>query len=707
MSRAERLDRRDRLRRRAGAGARARQKVRSRGASRVQGIALGFSVALGLLGARLYYLQVAQHDQFAVRSASNYQRDEVVRALRGEIRTRDGVLLATNRLAVDLVYTGRRRQADRETPIPGWDKIVYLAGVKGDVLVGGQPREPDYERESSTVLARNIPQERLAALYEYTVLVPSLELRERVERVYPQGKMAAHLLGYVQEATETQIQEDGYTQGDLVGRSGLEYSLQKTLEGKNGLRRREVTAAGKPQTERVIDPGVKGRDVTLSIDSLLQRTAERALVEGLADVNQGRAKYGKPAEPYTRGAVIAIDPRTNEVLALASSPTYDPNWFSRVPSPDPKAKNWAIDPNRPLAALDAVTSNRVVQNFDSGSVFKPTSTLAFIERWGNRSFNCAPYIMFGGPRYNWHRSGSLGTVDGRLAIAYSCNTWYYQAAIAADPITYANYLGRRSVELGFGRETGLELVGEKTGLIPSPERMQAAYDATNERRRKQGLEPLPYTYYPGQSLSFAIGQDSLQVTPAQVISVLSTIVNDGTRRKLSLLKAVGGSAVKRDAPEQVPGKKADFELIKQGMAITTAGTTPWGTAQHILGPNYFPVRTGGKTGTAENGMSASKKSYTYTNAWYEGYGPIGEGKTPNFMVVTFFQNGGEGSGPGLNAAAKMFGARWCVDLDERHHAKPDQTPCTGELEQMHQVYKTRAERARASAAKAARDAQAP
>ena len=242
---------------------------RSSGSLRVQWLALGFSVALGLLGARLYYLQVALHDQFAVQSDSNYQRDEVLRALRGEIRTRDGVLLATNPLAVDLVYTGRLRTSDRETPIPGWDKIVYLAGIKGDVLVNGQPRDPDYEREPSTVLARNIPQERLAALYEYTVMVPSLELRERVERIYPQGKMAAHLLGYVQEATDTQITEDGYTQGDLVGRSGLEYSLQQTLEGHNGLRRREVTAAGKPQTERVIAPGVKGKDVTLTIDATL------------------------------------------------------------------------------------------------------------------------------------------------------------------------------------------------------------------------------------------------------------------------------------------------------------------------------------------------------------------------------------------------------------------------------------------------------
>ena len=132
---------------------------------------------------------------------------------------------------------------------------MYLAGIQPDVLIGGQPREPDFKQRNRNVLARNIPQEQLAGAVRVHRAVPSLELRERVERIYPQGKLAAHLLGYVQEADEHQVKEDSYTVGDLVGRSGLEYSLQKTLEGKNGVLRREVTATGSPQTQRVIDPG--------------------------------------------------------------------------------------------------------------------------------------------------------------------------------------------------------------------------------------------------------------------------------------------------------------------------------------------------------------------------------------------------------------------------------------------------------------------
>ena len=651
------------------------------GAGRVGWVALVFSLGLVGLGARLFHLQVTQHSQYAVQSASNFQRDEVIRALRGEIRTRDGVLLATNRLAVDLVYTGRKA-AERGETIPAWDKIVYLAGIKPDALKDGQPREPDFRRETEAVLARNVPQEKLAALYEYTVLIPSLELRERVERIYPEGKMAAHLLGYVQEANDRQVREEGYTVGDMVGRSGLEYSLQKTLEGKNGVLRREVTATGRPLTERVIDPGQRGQDVVLTIDARLQRAAEDALRRGLADVNEGRKKYGKPPEPFTRGAVIAIDPRSGQVLAMASSPAYDPNWFSRVPSPDPAAKNWAIDPNRKDAALDAVTSNRVVQAYNPGSVFKIATTLMYVERWGNFSLSCAPSYYFGRARFNNWSHTNLGVVDGRKAIAFSCNPWYYDSAVRATPGVYSRQLKSRLTELGFGRPTGLEIVGEKTGTLTD-------IDDYNTPQNP---------WYPGSGLNMSIGQGDVLVTPAQLIKVLSTIINEGQERPLTVVQAAGGKAPARPAPTSVvrAGNTDVFRFVKEGMDWTVS--IPGGTASTKLGSHLFPVATAGKTGTAENGISARPdRGYAYTHAWYEGYGPL---KDPTFAVVAFFQNGGEGYGPGINAVKRMFAARWCVNLDDsaRLSALPleAQQPCLGELDHMRDVYRIRAERAAAA-----------
>ncbi|ADV68012.1 peptidoglycan D,D-transpeptidase FtsI family protein [Deinococcus maricopensis] len=655
--------------------------------NRARWIALTFTAVFSVYAARLYDLQVTRYHEFATQSNNNYQRDEVIRALRGEIRTRDGVLLATNRMAVDLIYTGRIK----DRPIDNWDKIRYLAGVPADKLVNGQPIEPDVHKEKEVTLARNIPADRIPALYEFTALQPNLELRERLERVYPHGKLAAHLLGYTREANDEEVKEGGYTLGDLVGASGLEASLEemKVLPGRNGTRRVEVTANGRPQGDKVVDPGRKGQDVVLTIDSTLQAAAERALREALPEINRNRVKYGTTQEKVVKGAIIALDPRTNEVLALASSPTYDPNWFSQ--SPRPKELVQA------LTSPDAVMQNRVVQQFDSGSVFKPTSTLAFIERWGNKTFTCLPYIRFGGPRYNWHRTGSMGPMDGALAIAHSCNTWYYQAAISADPRTFTNYLSRRIQDFGFGKTSGLELIGEKTGNIPSIENFNTTWAAANAARKARGEAPL--VWQPGQALSFAIGQDALLVTPAQIASALSTLENEGVRRPLTVLKAVGGQARPVNPGTRIPGNLRDFETVKRGMSMTTTRAGAYnGTAAHMLGPNFFPVRTAGKTGTAENAES-HRKNYGWTNAWYEGYGPIGNGQTPNFLVVTFFQNGGEGSGPALTAATKMFAARWCVELDERNHARPNQQPCTGELDQMHKVMQTRAARAAASAAK--------
>ncbi len=626
---------------------------------RIRWLAITMSVALSVFGARLYNLQVTRYTQFAVQSDNNYQKDEVIRALRGEIRTQDGLLLATNRLAVDLIYTGGE--------VGSWDKIRYLAGVQPEAMQGGLPRPPDFSKEKEVVLARNIKADNLPALYEFTALQPNLELRERVERIYPQGKLAAHLLGYTREADESEV-EAGYTLGDLVGASGIEYSLQKTLEGKNGILRSEVTAAGRPQSDRVVDPGKKGRDLVLTIDSTLQRAAEKALQEALPDINAGRAKYNNPPESIVRGAIIALDPRTGEVLAMASSPTFDPNWFSRTPSPDKVAKAKALL----SSSLDAVMQNRVVQPYDAGSVFKPTSTLAYIEKWGNKTFTCLPYVRFGGPRYNWHRTGSMGPMDGALAIANSCNTWYYQTAIDAQPLTYANTLAKRARDLGFGGATGLELIGEKTGNIPSPQWVQDTF--------KQ-------PYQPGQALSFSIGQDALLVTPAQIARTLAMFAMKGQMRKLTVIKKKAGQVIPLAPATTVVSDPRNFKTIYTGMSMTTTQAGAYsGTARHILGPNFFPVRTGGKTGTGETAMSF-QKNYGYTNAWYEGFGPL---SSPNFEVVTFLQNGGEGSGPALNAAAKMFAARWCLKLDERHHALPDQTPCTGELSQMHATYRQQA-----------------
>ncbi len=612
-------------------------RTKRRAWSRPHAIALTFSVFLAAFGFKLYDLQIRRYNEFATQSETNVQRDEIVRALRGEIRTRDGVLLATNRMAVDLFYKGGQ--------VAAWPQIRYLGGVKAET-------PPAVPPGGEIALARNLPPDRIAALHEYTVLQPNLELRERLERVYPQGTFAAHLLGYVGEANQQEVEGGGYALEDLTGRSGVEASLEHALRGRNGVRRVEVTAAGRSIAARVVDPGQKGGTVTLTIDSTLQRAAERALQAALGNINRGRAKYGKPPETVVKGAIVALDPRTGEVLALASSPVYNPNWFAQSPRPPELVA--ALKGEGGNALL-----NRAIQNFDSGSVFKPTSTNAILEYYGDPTYTCSVGFLFSGRVWhNWAHRG-LGDVDGRGAIAKSCNTWYYQvAANVPDRAVYAQHLADRAEQLGFGAKTGLELPGEKTGNVPSP--------------KKFAERNLPW--WPGFSLNYGIGQGDLLVTPAQIAAVLSTLENEGLKRPLTLVQATGGEAQFPKPAQQVPGNPKNYQLVKQGMAWTVS--THDGTASTVLGRGLFPVLTAGKTGTAQNAESRRQDSNAYTNSWYEGYGPLSD---PNFLVVSFFENGGEGYDVGLPAATEMFAARWCLKLDGRLRVLPNQTPCTGEL----------------------------
>ena len=621
--------------RRAASGA--APTARRRAPRRPHAIALAFSLFLAAYGLKLYDLQILRHNEFATQSDTNFQRDEIVRALRGEIRTRDGMVLATNRMAVDLFYKGGA--------VAAWPQIRYLSGFAAQT-------PPEVPPGGEVALARNVAPDKIAALREYTVLQPNLELRERLERVYPQGTFAAHLLGYVGEANPKEVERGGYALEDLAGRSGVEASLEGALRGRNGVRRVEVTADGRPRAARIVDPGQKGQAVTLTIDSTLQRAAERALQSALGDINKGRAKYGQPPETVVKGAIIALDPRTGEVLALASSPVYDPNWFAQSPRPP-----------QLVAALKGeggnALLNRAIQNFDSGSVFKPTSTNAILENYGDPTYNCSVSFVFSGRVWhNWaHRN--LGDVDGRGAIAKSCNTWYYQVAAGVpDRTVYAQKLADRAEQLGFGGPSGLELPGEKMGNVPSP--------------KKLALRGQPW--WPGFSLNYGIGQGDLLVTPAQIASALSTLENEGARRPLTLVSRVGGQLQEPGPVTQVPGDPKNYQLVKEGLAWTVS--THDGTASTVLGRGRFPVLTAGKTGTAENAVSHSKDSNAYTNAWYEGYGPL---PNPNFLVVSFFENGGEGYDVGLPAATKMFAARWCLKLDDRLRPLPDQVPCTGEL----------------------------
>lgn len=276
-----------------------------------------------------------------------------------------------------------------------------------------------------------------------------------------------------------------------------------------------------------------------------------------------------------------------------------------------------------------------MQPYTPGSTFKLATSYTLLEEGyvsPSTTFRCSPYIVFGGQvRRNW-ATRDMGPMTVKEAIAWSCNTWYYQA-VAQDPLGVVDRLAARARLLGLGEATGLE-IAERTGLIP-----------TRAWKREALKEP----WYPGETLSLAIGQGPVLTTPAQVARMLSSIANGGKKPTLHLIKRIGQKEV-RPRLEPVPGRF--WKILQEGLRKTVKE----GTARHILGS--FPVPTGGKTGTAET----PGKRAGLEHAWYMGYGPAEPGSPyPPLVVVAFFENGGEGSRVALPAVRKVMAAYWQVE----------------------------------------------
>jgi len=567
-----------------------------------------FYLMLLLFTARLWQLQVVQYEQYATRSQGNYLRTETILAPRGRIFDRNGRLLATNRLAVDLLYLGGEVQFR--------ERLLALIGLKALPEVGREPVE----------LMVNIPEAIIPTLAELTAGEPNLRLLERIERIYP-NPIAGPVIGYTALPNQEQLKE-GYEPEELVGASGLEAALEPQLRGIKGVVLAEVNARGQRVRYQEIREPQAGNDVYLTLDLDLQRAAEQALQEAVVDINRIRQRYGLPLAQRAKGAIVALDPRNGEVLAMATAPAFDPNLFGRRPRPNEKIRELFTDKDRP-------TLNRAINAYPPGSTYKLASSSMALESGYvtvNTAFRCSPYIVFGGIRRNWARV-DMGMMTVREAIAQSCNTWYYQVAML-DPIGMVNKLHKRALELGLGRPTGLE-IGEQAGIVPTLQ------------WKKQNIPKDP-RWWPGETLSIMIGQGYNKVTPVQIARMLATIAQSGRQPELHLVRRIGNQEIKR--PITLVGGRYWREL-QEGMRKTVT----WGTARHVLGD--FPVATAGKTGTAQN----ESLTLGLEHAWYMGYGPVDPSDPrPPLVVVAFFENGGEGSGVALPAARKVMAAYWRV-----------------------------------------------
>lgn len=579
---------------------------------------------LVLFTGRLMYLQLAMAEEFTAKSEENFTQQLRIQPMRGRIMARDGTVLADNRVAYDLLYRGG--------PISGWSRLKHLLTIPGDPRPPN-PADPE-EVRNGAVLAWNIPDTLIQAVEERVAGQSNLYLRERIERTYPTN-LAAQVVGYTSLADPER--HPGYGMEDMIGVSGIESGLEHVLYGVPGAKLVEVDNRNVPLRETELWPAVPGEDAVLTIDPNVQRLAEDTLVGAIAYVNSERRKYGLPTEEVVRGALLAMDPRTGDILAMASAPTFDQNIFTHRPS-DPVAVRNVLDDAR-----NVPLQNRAVEAYPPASTFKLVTSSTLLEKGyitPNSRYACSASVRFGNITWeNWF-PGHRGNYNVAEAIADSCNTFFWRAAIETPAFSrgwsrFIEDLTERARAFGYGEPVGVGLREEKSGRVPDETWIRA-----------QTGEP----WYPGYTLNTSIGQGDVLATPLQTLQMIGTLANDGLEVKPRLVKELGGV----DTPvetRQVAGRF--WGTLKDGMRrmITDHGSS------RILGPAAkFPVAVAGKTGTAQN-----SRGLHWEHVWFMGYAPA---EDPQVAIVVFLEYAGSSSAVAVPVARDFLAGYFDIDTTQ-------------------------------------------
>lgn len=545
-------------------------------------LALTSVLLLGAFGLRLFQLQVINGDRNRQLADTNRIRLVPKRPARGTIFDRNGKILAGSRLSHTVSIWPIALPRDQ------WPMVMSRLSQVLNVPpseIQARLQQAGYESIESITIARGISPAQATALAEYTNELPGVRLEAEAVRNYPNGDLAAHVLGYTGELTDEQLQarrEKGYRLGDVVGQMGAEAAFESTLHGTWGGQQVEVDSAGRIISILGDKPAIAGEDIQLTIDLELQRAAEAAL-------------------GTREGAIVAMDPRNGAILAMASWPTYDPNIFTaRITE-----ELW-----QQLQGADHPFLNRSLQAFPPASTFKIVTTAAALESGKydpGTVLPTYPYIQVGGIRFgDWNRAG-FGPLGFAGAMAWSSDTFFYQVAMRVGGPTLIEMTRR----FGFGRKTGIELGAEESpGLVP---------DETWKR------ENLDTPWVIGDSINMSIGQGFMQATPLQVANMFAIAANNGYSVTPHLLK---DNEEHRNWKESLELSDATIDILHQGLRRVITG----GTGQSLNVPHLPPLA--GKSGTAEAPPGLS-------HAWFGAYAPM---ENPEVVVVAFAEHSGGGGG---------------------------------------------------------------
>lgn len=560
---------------------------------------------------RLAFLQLIKGDFFWILSSEHAVKEVRIPATRGILFDRYQVPLAKNRPSFDLTVIPQYLH-DREAVKRS---LAEIAGISPQLFETSWKEVQKLPPFYPLTIRSDIPYDLAARLRVVKVSAAGapdrydlrgVEVIGRPLRDYPFGLTAASLLGYLGEVSEkelTRLQREAprrYFLGDLVGATGLEKYWETVLEGQDGYQQKVVDAAGREVSSKEValllthEPPVPGSDLILTVDHRLQRFAEE----------QFRSQSG---------GLVALDPKTGEVLALVSLPTYDPARLMVNVAPD-YWQSLLSDPRKPFL-------NRPLQSYPPGSTFKIVTAIAALEEKLIRpetKIHCSGGLNFGKRFFRCWRSGGHGDVDLHRALAESCDTYFYQLGMRLGVDRIAKYARL----FGLGSTTGIDLPEEKAGLIP-----------TSEWKRKTFGEE----WYAGEDLSVAVGQGSVLVTPLQGAVLMAELINGGHRISPHLLQ---GPEKEHPFEDEIPVAEETLKLVRSALADVVRD--PAGTAHGIYSEK---ISIGGKTGTAqvisEEGRRRAVGSVNLRDhAWFVAFAPVEE---PRIAVSVLVEHGGFGA----------------------------------------------------------------
>src|SRR5262245_46884492 len=557
--------------------------------------------ALLVLAFGFWNMQIVQVSYYQQRAEQNRVREVPLLDPRGRIYDREHRILADNRPSYNIILLRENSPHTLEQTAEMLSSGISM--TKEEVMEridrSIQRRDPKFR---PVVLKEDVSVADIAYVKAHRYELPEISVEFQPRRRYLEGELAAHALGYVGEVTENELtlpEFVNFKSGDQVGKTGLEREYNNVLVGKDGFKRVIVNSFGREMGQLEEQPYVAGNDLVTTIDLDLQRAAEDMVGE-------------------RSGAVVAMDPRSGEILAMVSRPAYDPNLFAtRISAID--WNNLINDPRNPM-------QNRAIQSrFSPGSVFKVFMAAAGLEAGTLnplRSVYCPGYASFYGHTFACDKHEGHGTLSLHDAIVTSCNVFFYNVGNDLG----ISRINQYATMMGLGRKSGIDLPNEDSGLIPSEAWKQRVYKAK---------------WYAGETISVAIGQGYVQITPIQAAWAMGGLTTGGRLKQPHFvnpreLKKVGLSA----------GEAVEDDYPSSQSTVDIVTTAMWGVV-HEPGGTGFRARidgfeVAGKTGTAQVvGKQSNLKGQEYKdNAWFVGFAPY---RNPEIVVAAFIENGGWGA----------------------------------------------------------------